>query len=191
MRYYPALLDLQNRLCCVVGGGAVAVRKVRSLQSAGARVKVVSLRVSKSMQALADRGRIALIKSAYNKKYISGAFIVIAATSDPAVNRRISEDASSLRIPANIVDDPSLSSFIVPAVLSKKGLIISISTSGLAPALSRRIKQDLAGKLLGKYVRALAIMRKKRLQVKKSAMCLSERKRLLTAMADRALKTKI
>jgi precorrin-2 dehydrogenase / sirohydrochlorin ferrochelatase len=188
MRYYPAFLDLHGRLCCVVGGGAVADRKARSLLEAGARVEVISPGLSKPLATLARKRLISFRKDVYRKKYIRKAFLVIAATSDPLVNRRVAEDAAALRILTNIVDRPAQSNFIVPAVLSKNGLIIGISTSGKAPALSKRIKQDLRKTVLGKYIKALALLSRERGKLRKSNAGFRARKKILTRMADKALR---
>jgi len=188
MRYYPALLDLKDRNCCVIGAGQIACRKARSLLAAGAKVTVISPSISKGIQALAKTGAVSVRRAVYRKQYIRNAFLVVAATSDAGVNNRVSIDAMNLRILANIVDCPALSTFIVPAVLSKKGLIISISTSGRAPALSRRIKQDLRRNVLAKYSKALDKISAQRMRLKKSTASLSRRKAILTAMADKALR---
>jgi precorrin-2 dehydrogenase/sirohydrochlorin ferrochelatase len=187
MRYYPAFLDLHGRLCCVVGGGTIACRKARSLLEAGARVEVISPDLSKALAALAVKRLLSYRKDIYRKKYIRNAFLVIAATSDAAVNRRVSEDAAGLRLLANIVDRPAQSNFIVPAVLSKNGLILGISTSGKAPALSKRIKQDLRKTVLGKYIRALGKLSRERERLKKCHAGFGARKKILTRMADKAL----
>ena len=190
MRYYPAFLDLHGRLCCVVGGGTIAGRKARSLLEAGARVEVISPDLSKALEALAKKRLISYRKDIYRKKYIRNAFLVIAATADPIVNRRVSADAAHVRILANIVDRPAQSNFIVPAVLSKSGLIIGISTSGQAPALSKRIKQDLRKTVLGKYIKALAVLSRARGRLKKSNVGFGKRKDILTRLADKALRGK-
>lgn len=188
MRYYPALLDLKDKQCCVIGGGSVAVRKAKSLRAAGARVTVIAPRLSKDMALLAKKGAVMRIHGAYQKKYLKGAFLVIAATADPRVNFRVSSDAARMGILANIVDRPAESNFIVPAVLHKDDLIIAVSTSGRAPALSRRIKLDLQERLLGKYARALCVLAKERGRLRRTAAGFAQRKRVLTRMAERALR---
>ncbi|MFA5099792.1 MAG: bifunctional precorrin-2 dehydrogenase/sirohydrochlorin ferrochelatase [Candidatus Omnitrophota bacterium] len=191
MRYYPAFLDLHGRLCCVVGGGTIAGRKARSLLAAGARVEVISPDLSKALEPLARKRLITYRNDIYQKKYIRNAFLVIAATSDPLVNRRVSADAAELRILSNIVDRPAQSNFIVPAVLSKNGLIIGISTSGKAPSLSKRIKQDLRKTVLGKYVRALGELSRARSRLKKCNAGSGARKHILARIADNALQREI
>jgi siroheme synthase-like protein len=189
MRYYPALLDLHTRRCCIVGGGAIACRKARSLFAAGARVEVISPDLSKGMASLVRSRKVIWRKGAYQKRYIRNAFLVIAATSDPQANRRVSRDAIQLRLLANIVDRPSLSSFIVPAVLAESGLIIAISTSGKAPSLSKRIKDDLRKTVLKKYVKALGTVSRQRRGLLRSTATLRQRKSLLTKVAAKALRS--
>ena len=188
MRYYPALLDLHGKRCCVVGGGAVACRKARSLLAAGAGVEVISPQLSKRMSSLVRSSRVVWQKGAYQKKFIRHAFLVIAATADPQVNLRVSGDTAQLHILANIVDCPAQSSFIVPAVLAQNGLIIGISTSGKAPALSKLIKRDLRKTVLKKYVKALGRVSRERKKLSSTISGFSRRKALLTAAADKALR---
>lgn len=139
------------------------------------------------MKALADKGAISWRRQPYCKGHLRGAFLVIAATSDPLVNRSVSKDASKLRILANIVDRPALSNFIVPAVLSSKDLIIAVSTSGKAPALCKRIKEDLRVPMREKYSRALARIARERAKLMKGSAGLGARKAILTRMAEREL----
>jgi len=188
MRYYPAFLDLHGRRCCVVGGGMIAGRKARSLLEAGAWVEVISPDLSKPLELLSRKRLISCRKDIYRKKYIRGAFLVIAATADPAVNRRVSEDAAEFGLLSNNVDRPAQSNFIVPAVLSSNGLIIGISTSGKAPALSKRIKRDLRETVLKKYVKALGALSRERARLRKSGSGFGKRKAILTRMADKALR---
>jgi len=187
MRYYPALLDLKDRICCVIGGGVIAERKAKSLLSAGARVEVISPCLTEGLSLFAKSASIAYRKDVYRKKYIRHAYLVIAATSDTDVNYRVSADAAALRIWVNVVDRPALSSFIVPAVLSKNGLIISISTSGKAPGLSKRIKKDLKDKVLSKYACALSIMAQERRRLKNKVKGFGARKKILARLADKTL----
>ena len=187
MEYYPALLDLRGKLCCVIGGGAVACRKVRSLLDAGASVTVIAPRLSKPLGSLARSGAVAFRRGAYRSRYIRRAFLVIAATSDAVVNRSVSKDARRFRILSNIVDQPALSSFIVPAVLSRNGLIIAVSTSGKAPALSKRIKEDLRSSVLAKYSAALRNCARERARLTKDRIGFNARKKILGRMAREEL----
>ncbi len=141
MKYYPAFLNLTDRLCIVVGGGGVAERKVLSLLKAGASVRVISPELNEGLQRLKEEGRIQHIDRAYQEGDLKDAFLIIAATSDMDVNRAVYEEAKDR--PVNVVDVPELCSFIVPSIIERGPLLIAISTSGASPAMARSIREEL------------------------------------------------
>lgn len=136
-KYYPIFLNIQDRKCVVVGGGNVAWRKVCSLKEAGARVTVVAPEFCSELEKETD---IELIKQKYEEKLLKDAWVVIAATDDHDVNKKIFHDASGRGILVNVVDKPEVCSFIVPSVIMRGDLCISISTGGASPALARNIR---------------------------------------------------
>src|SRR3990172_1851593 len=139
-KYYPILLDIQDKKCLVIGGGNVAWRKVCSLKEAGARVTVVSPEFCPEMEREAGIERI---RQKYEEGFLSGAWVVVASTDDEEVNKKIYYDATKKSILVNVVDRPEFCSFIVPATVSRGDLSISISTSGASPALARHIRESL------------------------------------------------
>ncbi len=141
MRYYPVFLNLEGKSCIVIGGGEVAERKVLALLDAGAAVTVISPELTERLAGLKREGRIAHTQRRYQEGDLTGAFIVIAATSDMDVNRKVSGDAGN--IPVNVVDVPALCTFIVPSVVRRGELAMAVSTSGASPALSRSIRKEL------------------------------------------------
>jgi precorrin-2 dehydrogenase/sirohydrochlorin ferrochelatase len=143
MPKYPIYLDLHKKRVVVIGAGPVAQRKVRALCDAGARVVVVSSRIDKSFQAECKHPGIELIISSYTKDYLVGALLVIAATNDAPLNRRIYEDCQTLEILCNVVDEPSLCDFHVPAVLNRGPLQIAVGTDGNCPAYAAHSRQKL------------------------------------------------
>lgn len=151
MKYYPLLLNLEGKKCVVAGAGEVARRKALTLRKAGAAVYVISKTLTKSLNRLKSKKEIFHIASDYRKNYLKGAFLVIAATDNHKVNEKIARDAKEAGILANVVDSPQHSSFIVPSSIHKGDLIISISTSGKAPGLSKRIRKDLSKLLIPQY----------------------------------------
>ncbi|HSW63061.1 MAG TPA: bifunctional precorrin-2 dehydrogenase/sirohydrochlorin ferrochelatase [Dissulfurispiraceae bacterium] len=138
--YYPAFLDLSGKKCVVVGGGTVAERKVRSLCAAGAFVTVVSPQLSRDLELLHANGTIQYIAQKYRRGDLRGAFLVIAATSDIAVNERVAKDAAGL---INVADQPESGNIIVPSSVKRGQLVIAVSTLGASPALSRTIRKEL------------------------------------------------
>jgi precorrin-2 dehydrogenase/sirohydrochlorin ferrochelatase len=143
MSYYPVFLDLRGRKCIVVGGGRVAERKINSLLEAGAEITVISPRLTGGLRVKARKGLIKHLKRRYSKGDLLGAFLAISATGSRKDNVQVRAEADNLNIPVNIVDNPSLCSFIVSSVVVRGPLVIAISTSGVSPALSRSIRKEL------------------------------------------------
>lgn len=143
MRYYPVALNLANKQALVAGGGKVAERKIKTLLKSGAAVKVVSPVLVPGLRKLADSGKIRWLSRQVRALDTKGADIVIAATSDAAVNKRISRWSKSQGALVNVVDKPTLSDFISPAVLTAGGAIIAVYTDAKDPVLSRDLKNFL------------------------------------------------
>ncbi len=151
--YYPVFLDISHKPCLVVGGGAVAERKVRLLLRFNASVRVVSPRVSKPLQRLSREGRIELSVREYEARDLDGVGLVFAATNREDVNRRIREDALILHVPVNVVDNPSLCDFIVPSIVKKDPIVIAVSTGGVLPLLSKKLRGEISRVVTRDYVK--------------------------------------
>jgi precorrin-2 dehydrogenase/sirohydrochlorin ferrochelatase len=158
LRYYPLFLDISRRLCVVVGGGNVAERKVGRLLACGAQVKVIGRLLTPALEALKEEGRIVHHEADYEEGLIRGAFLVIGATDNMAINGQIADDARDLGILVNIVDDPTRCDFIVPSVLEQGNLTIAVSTGGSSPALARKLRADLEAVYGPEYAILLRIM---------------------------------
>ena len=158
MRYYPVNLDVQNKGCLVVGGGAVGERKVKTLLECGARVTVIAPLVTEYLHELASEDRIRWKVRAYQPTDADGQFLVIGATGDEEVNRQISEDASGRGILCNIADCPKACTFVLPAIVSQGDLVIAISTSNKSPAVAKRIRQALEKEFGPEYATLLKAM---------------------------------
>ncbi len=167
MKYYPVHLDINNRDCLVVGGGGVGSRKVKTLLACGARVTVVSRETSKHLQDLAASGEIRLERRSYRSDDLDGMFLVIGATNDEELNRRISSDAEQLNTLCNIADRPEVCNFILPSIVHRDDLVITISTSGKSPALAKKLRKTLEqqfGEEYGLLLNLMGAIRKKLLQ---------------------------
>ena len=141
--YYPVYLKLANRRCVVLGGGAVAEGKLSKLIESGARVTVVSPRVTPVINDLALTGTIQWTPRAYQHGDLEGAHLAIAATDDRQVNQQIAQEAELRGIILNVVDDPDLCGFIAPSVVERGPVMLAISTGGASPALARKLREAL------------------------------------------------
>ncbi len=163
---YPIHLNLSNRLCVVVGGGAVAERKVLGLLEAGGRVRVVSPALSPKLSKLGGSGEIETIVSAYHSSYIQEAFLVFAATNLAEVNAQIVQDAKSLNALSNSVDNPESGDFVTPSVVRRGELCLSIATGGGSPTLSSRISAELSERFGEEYGAYIELLGKFRVSIK-------------------------
>ena len=149
---YPVNLLLAGRRCVVVGGGPIAARKVSGLVEAGADVVVIAPTVGEEIRRL---GAAAVVEREYRNGDLDGAWLVVAATGDPSVNRQVHADAEEARVWVNAVDDPPACSVTLPAVARQGPVVVAVSTSGQSPALAAWIRDRVAGKL-GPEVAVLA-----------------------------------
>lgn len=143
MRHLPAFLDIAGKPCLVVGGGPVASRKVALLERAGGRVRVISPELVPSLSRGVAAGRFQHIDTEFMPDHLDGVAVVIAATDDRAVNARVSWEARRRGIPVNVVDDPALCSFQVPAIVDRDPVLVAVSTGGDSPVLARWVRATI------------------------------------------------
>jgi precorrin-2 dehydrogenase/sirohydrochlorin ferrochelatase len=143
MDVYPiGLIGLERRRTVVVGGGKVAARKVAGLLDAGAEVTVISPAFVPELRVLAGRG-VTLISRAYRQGDLADVFLVIAATNNPSINESVWQEAEERGCLVNVVDDPTRCNFIVPAIVRRGEVVVTVSTGGASPALARRLREQL------------------------------------------------
>ncbi len=153
---YLVNLVLQNRPVLVVGAGAVAARKIAALVEAKAYVTVVASRVGEAVHALELGGYLHIERRSYAPGDARGAFVVVAATDDDEVNRRVAEDARAAGALVNVVDRPALCTFTVPAVVRRGDLTLAVATEGRCPSLARAIREQLERQYGPEYADAVA-----------------------------------
>ncbi len=140
MDHLPIFVQLLDRPCLVVGGGAVAERKVRELIEAGAVVTVVSPAVTTGLEQLGDAGRIHLKAEAFAETHLEDHWLIVAATDDQELNTRVAQAAERKQRFCNVVDDAELCSFIMPAVVKRAPITVAISSGGRSPVVARWVK---------------------------------------------------
>lgn len=182
--YYALSLNLTGKKCLVVGGGRVAERKVKSLLECNARVKVVSLEVTDTLRELAQAGEIDYEAREYCEEDLEQVFVAISATDSQELNRKVAQDCFARNIPINVVDDPEYCSFIVPAVVRRGNLTISISTGGKSPALAKKIRQELEQQYGNEYAILLEYLGWARELVLAQVPCQKEREKKFRQLVD-------
>lgn len=140
---FPLFVDLSGRTVVVVGGGSVARRKVAALLDAGAHVTVGAPSLEPDLAELVRRGDIRHLVGAFDPNWLNGAWLAIAATDLPAVNRAVAVAGEARRVWVNVVDDAPLSSVQVPSRVERGPLQIAISSGGGAPMLARHVREQL------------------------------------------------
>jgi len=140
---YPLFLDLAGQPVVVVGAGAVATRKIRTLLTTRANVTVISPKASAAVRRFARTGRLRWLRRGYCRGDLRPARLVIAATDDLAVNELVCTEAKRRKLLVNCVAPPSAGNFIVPSQVQRGGITLAISTGGASPALAKRLRRDL------------------------------------------------
>ena len=184
MAKYPIFLEMSGRRVVVIGGGAVALRKAQGLLAVGARLVVVAEHVDDMLTALCARNDAKIIRSKYSKNYLSGAVLAVAATNNQQLNRRIYKDCQELEILCNVVDDPELCDFFVPAVVKRGDLQIAIGTEGYCPAYSGHLRKKLEHTFTDKHGEFLAGLETLRKRIIKDVPGQADRKALLGKLVD-------
>ncbi len=157
MDFLPIFLDIRGQHCLVVGGGEVAARKSALLLRAGARVTVLAPELSAAFDADLAAARIAHRAASFRDEDLDAVALVIAATSDDAVNRAVAAAARARRIPVNVVDQPALCSFILPSIIERAPLIVAVSSGGASPVLARLLRARLETLIPAGYGRLAAL----------------------------------
>jgi precorrin-2 dehydrogenase / sirohydrochlorin ferrochelatase len=165
MAKYPIFLELNGRRAVVIGGGSVAFRKAQNLLDAGARLIVVAKRFDKTMPELCKNRNAELIKSDYSKNYLAEAILAIAATNNNDLNKQIYKDCQELGVLCNVVDEPSLCDFYVPAIVKRGDLQIAVGTEGQCPAYAGHIRKKLEEIFTEKHGQFLAELEKIRKKI--------------------------
>ncbi len=163
MSLFPIFLKLTGRRCVVVGAGHLAESKIASLRAADAAVTVIALEASEAIARQEAAGELTLQRRPYRHGDLSAAFLVVAATNDPAVNRAVFAEATATGVLCNAVDDPPFCDFYFPSVVRRGDLQIAVSTAGNSPALAQQLRKELNEQLpldLGDWLTELGNLRR-------------------------------
>lgn len=178
MRHFPLFVDLAGRRVVVVGGGAVAERKVALLLRTTARIRVVAPVLTETLAAQAAGGLIEHVAGAYRTEHLSGARLVVAAASDRAVNLAAAAAAEAAGILVNVVDDPQPSTCLFPAIVDRSPLVVAIGTSGAAPALAQWVRERIEVTVDESFGRLAQLLERWRARIKGRIPDVEQRRRL-------------
>jgi siroheme synthase-like protein len=170
--YYMACLDLTGRRCLVVGGGTVGLEKAQGLAVCGARVVVVSPALDPGFAEL----DVEWVPRRFRKTDLTRAFLVIAATSDRAVNERVHCEAEARGMLCNVADVTELCNFILPAVHREGPIAVAVSTGGASPALAKRLRSQIAELVGPEHAELAEELRAMRPEVKERFATYEERR---------------
>lgn len=187
MSLLPVFLRLERRPVLVVGAGTVALAKIESLRNTGAVVTVVAPLATPQIREWAAAGALVWHERVFTPADLDGAFVVIAATNDSAVNHAIYEEALRRNVLCNAVDDPPNCDFYFGSVVTRGDLQVAISTAGESPALAQRLRREIDEQLpqdLGPWLHELGAMRR---EVRAAVPAGAPRNLLLHELAQRNL----
>jgi precorrin-2 dehydrogenase / sirohydrochlorin ferrochelatase len=151
MPYLALNIDMGKRAVLIVGGGKVAARKLQALREAGAVVRVVAPAVLPAIREQEASGAVTIRSGGYETADLDGVTLVVAATDDPALNRRVALEAGEKGILVSVADQPEAGDCHFPAVLRRGGLEIAVSTGGRCPALAAEVRDAIAGMIGNDY----------------------------------------
>lgn len=177
MEWLPIFLDLKDAHCVVVGGGEVALRKVDLLRRAHACVSVIAPALHTRLREGVQLGEIRHEDSEFQERHLRDCRLVVAATDDPEVNRRVAVAARARNIPVNVVDRPELCTFVFPSIIDRSPLVAAVSTGGASPVLARLVRARLETLIPAGYGRLAELAARFREQVKQRFATHSERRR--------------
>jgi precorrin-2 dehydrogenase/sirohydrochlorin ferrochelatase len=168
--YFPIFLNLKGKRCIVVGGGQVAVRKVKALLEAQGDISVISPALCPELLSLSTEGKINVIQRDFRADDLVGCWLAIAATDNKDINLLVADIARKAKVLVNIVDDADSSNFIFPSSLRRGEITIAVSTSGRSPALARKIRSRLEKDFGEEYTELARLIGDIRLEAKKAGI---------------------
>lgn len=182
MADFPLFIKMDGRKVMVIGGGSVALRKIRILTDYGADIRIISGEVRDELKMLAEAGRLEWQKENLTEKHLSEldeAFLVICASNDETVNKMAADYCQMRHILVDCANPGEVSDCVFPSVVRRGNVVIGISTSGGVPALTRYLREKIEAVMpewYGDFERAL---RDKRRQLKQSDLSQAERRQSL------------
>jgi precorrin-2 dehydrogenase / sirohydrochlorin ferrochelatase len=184
MYLFPAFLKIEGRRCLVVGAGPVAEEKIEGLLRAGAEMRVIAPEATNRIQELARAGKLRWERRKFRAADFAGVFVVVAATSSPALHAQIYREARRRSVLCNVVDDPEHCDFYYGSVVRRGSLQIAISTGGHSPALAQRLRKQIEQEFGAEYEQWLEELAATRKRLLTKTLSTERRKLLLHRLAS-------
>ncbi|NOU96000.1 bifunctional precorrin-2 dehydrogenase/sirohydrochlorin ferrochelatase [Paenibacillus sp. LMG 31456] len=184
--YYPLMLDIIGKPCVIIGGGAVAQRKAESLIEAGARITLISPACTEQLEEWARVGHVTILKKQYQAGMpeLREALLIFAATNQAEINAAVRLEAESMGKLVTVADDSERSGFIVPAVVRRGKLVISVSTAGASPAVAKRVRHELEKTYGEEYEVYLELLHELRVLIKEKVRDTVDRQVIYKSMLE-------
>lgn len=165
MAFYPVNLNIEKRVCIIVGGGSVAHRKAVGLLEAGASIRVISPQLVEGLQQLVEEQRLEWFPRNFAEGDLQNGFMVFGATDNRAVQLLVAEEAEKYGVLLNSADDPVGSDFHVPAHFRRGDILIAVGTGGGSPALAKALRKKLEDAIGPEYEAVVELLAAIREQV--------------------------
>jgi siroheme synthase-like protein len=170
MSYFPIFLEMAGRRALVIGGGAVAERKIGSLLEAGAQITVISPAITETIAQWLKENSINVSARRYQPGDLAGYELVFVATNDEEVNAVAHNEGRERGVWVNAADDPAHCDFILPSVLRRGDLTVAVSSGGGSPALARTIREELEIHLSQEYEQLAKLAAEARVELHKRSL---------------------
>lgn len=180
---YPFMMNIASKKIVVIGGGKIAAKRIHSLLPFEPCITVVSPTLDESLQPLVKSNAIRYMKRNFQSSDVEHAFIVIAATNNANINQ-IVKDSCSLNQLVNLADDPKGSSFHFPAFYEKDDITVAVSTNGISPSLSVKLRDEFAAIIDEFTPDYIAFLKEVRAEIKRSSLQSDEKRTLLKQVLD-------
>ena len=183
MAHMPILLDLTNKSIVIIGGGAIAERRVNKLMQFDAYITVMSPTLTAKLQKLYEQQQIQWLAQDYSIHQLPPAALVVVATNNKAVNRMVKQELPQQTL-LNMASDSEQGDVVFPGILKRGKLSISVSTSGASPKLTTAILAELQQQFPPDYEQYVDFLYTCRQQIKQSNISHTEQQKLLATVLD-------
>ena len=177
MDYLPLFLDIKNKPCLIVGGGAIAERKVSMLIRAQAKLSIIAPEITSELKRKVENSEIDWLGKEFEASDLKNYQLVIAATDDKNVNAKIAMHCRVKNILVNAADDAQNCDFILPSIIDRSPVQIAVSTGGASPVLARMLRTKLENCTPASYGHLAKLIEDNRIKVKEKFSTIDQRRK--------------